>query len=289
MPNIAVVGSIAVDEVVRLDAALQRGGHNQGSTPRARVGGGGANTAMALARAGDHAVLFSAVSADDDGDWLVDAVMHTGVDVSCIDRGSEVTTRSLVLAEPEGERTIVNLRRAGLVVPPDLLLSDADAVYVRSRGAGLAPALARAAAVTPVVAHVPPLDRGARPAHVLVGSADDIPEAFLEDPFRNGRRVAGAILRWVVTTRGAAGAVAYGEKGWIRVDAPSVEVVDSTGAGDVFAAGLVHALAGSDLSEAAMTAALEVGVSWGAESVTYEGSVPPPGFPSGTAPGRPGS
>ena len=50
---------------------------------------------------------------------------------------------------------------------------------------------------------------------------------------------------------------------------------DSTGAGDVFAAGLVHGLARGW----PMRRVLETAVAWGSASVQYEGTVPPPGFP----------
>jgi sugar/nucleoside kinase (ribokinase family) len=55
------------------------------------------------------------------------------------------------------------------------------------------------------------------------------------------------------------------------VSAPRVQVVDTTGAGDVFAAGLVHALAlGKPMPDALQTA-----VAWGSATVTCLG-VPGP-------------
>ena len=63
----------------------------------------------------------------------------------------------------------------------------------------------------------------------------------------------------------------------IERPAPVAEVVDSTGAGDVFAAGLAYALA-RDLD---MEQALGIAVAWGSASVRYLGTQPPPGFPEG--------
>ena len=49
--------------------------------------------------------------------------------------------------------------------------------FVRSREADLAEAMTSMARRATVVAHLPPLTRGARPAHILVGSEADLPEA----------------------------------------------------------------------------------------------------------------
>jgi len=52
-------------------------------------------------------------------------------------------------------------------------------------------------------------------------------------------------------------------------------VVDTTGAGDAFAAGLMMALGGG----AGMAQALQLASHWGGASVGYHGTVPPPEFP----------
>ena len=82
-------------------------------------------------------------------------------------------------------------------------------------------------------------------------------------------------MRWVVVTRGPRGARAYGDKEILEEQAPKVTVVDSTGAGDVFAAGLVHGLA----TRSPMSRALKTAVAWGSVSVGYEGTLPPASFP----------
>jgi sugar/nucleoside kinase (ribokinase family) len=230
---------------------------------------------MALARAGDRAVVVSAVGADDDGERLITALAELGVDVQLIHRypkeTAEETTRSLLLLDAGGERTVVNLARARVPLPPSLAQFPADCCYVRSADPALTPVLSRRLASGTVVAHVPPLAPGFRPAHVLVGSASDLDEAFLADPFTAGQRVAGEVLQWVVVTSGGEGATAYGNGSRLEERAPRVEVVDSTGAGDVFAAGLVYDLAaGRD-----MQAALRTAVAWGSASVRYEGTIPP--------------
>jgi sugar/nucleoside kinase (ribokinase family) len=56
LARIVVIGSVAGDEVVRLTTPLRAGANLNGNRAGARFGGGGANTAVALATAGHHAI-----------------------------------------------------------------------------------------------------------------------------------------------------------------------------------------------------------------------------------------
>ena len=277
MARILVVGSVARDEVVQLDGPLRAGGHNQGRWCGERLGGGAANTAVALARAGDRAVVISAVGRDSYGECLRRELDAAGVDLSRLSRDAVATTRSLVLIDASGERTIVNLARARVPLPGDLASLPAECLYARSADPALAPIMAQRAEWGTVVAHVPPVHAGGLPAQILVGSAADLDDAFLADPFAAGRRIAGKYLQWMVITHGAEGAVAHGASGALHVRAPRVRVVDSTGAGDVFAAGLLHGLGRGE----AMEIALGRAVAWGSAAVCHAGSIPPEDFHSG--------
>jgi ribokinase len=270
MARIVVVGSVASDEVVRLNERMREGAHLNGRTTGIRLGGGGANTAVALAAAGHAVTLVTALGQDEAGDRQLAELAAAGVDVSAVVRVPGPSTRSILLVDPDGERTIVNLGRVTEPEPPWRLLDlAADLVYVRTRAVGLAPLLAEVVMRTQVVAHVPPLEDGVFPAHVVLGSASDLDRGVLADPVAAARRVAGDALRWVVVTRGPDGAEARSVDGDVLVvPSPRVVGVDSTGAGDSFAAGLCHALADG----AAMAESLATGVRWGAEKVRHDGS-----------------
>ena len=273
MARIVVIGSVALDEVVKLDQPLREGTHQSGTRRGARLGGGAACTAVPLAYCGHTVVVIGSIGRDDTGAGLVAELGATGVDTSQITFLDQPTTRSLILVDGHGERTIVNVFRTHEEEPPHRLLDvAADCVYVRSRRPDLAPLLAAAARSSLVIAHVPPDAVGSRPAHVLVASASDVERVVLDDPLAVGRAVAGDLLQWMVVTHGADGVVAYGADRVLRVAAPRVEPVDTTGAGDTFAAGLAHALT----SGADMATALEVAVAWGAEATLWESSVLPP-------------
>ena len=268
MARIVVVGSVAQDDVVTLRQPMCAGCHLDATGRRLRLGGGGANTAIPLRRAGHDVRLVAPIGADAVAEWLLAKLQAAGIDVSAVSRVPGDSTRSLVFVDPGGERTIVNLQRCRETGAPLQLASlDADAVYVRSRELDLSGPLEDIATRSLVVAHVPPLEAGSRPAHVLVGSESDLPPAFLADPWAAGRRVAGERLRLVVITRGPRGAEAFGASERVAVPAPVVPVVDSTAAGDVFAAGLVHGLARGRKTRAL----LETAVAWGAATVSCPG------------------
>jgi sugar/nucleoside kinase (ribokinase family) len=72
----------------------------------------------------------------------------------------------------------------------------------------------------------------------------------------------------MVLTRGGLGARAFSAGRVLDCAAPAAEAVDSTGAGDAFAAGLCHALARGE----AMDRALAVAVRWGSAKVGQDGS-----------------
>ena len=271
MARIVVVGSVAQDDVVTLRQPLSAGHHLDAASRRLRLGGGGANTAIPLRHAGHEVALVAPVGADGVAEWLFAKLQAAGVDTEAVARVPGESTRSLILVDPGGERTIVNLHRCRETAPPARLATlEADAVYVRSRDLDLRDLLAAAAGRGLVVAHVPPIEAGSRPAHVLVGSESDLPPSFLADPWAAVRAIAGDRLRLVVVTRGGEGASAFSPRERVDVPAPRVAVVDSTAAGDVFAAGLVHGLVlGRPTREA-----LETAVSWGAAAVAC------PGLPS---------
>ena len=227
-----------------------------------------APVAVPLAHAGHDVVLVAPLGTDERGDRLLGQLQEAGVDTSATVRVEGESTRSLVLVDPVGERTIVNVHRCREEGPPRRLEAlEADALYVRSHDLELAELMARVARRAIVVAHLPPLARDARPAHVLVGSESDLPAAFVADPWDAGEGIAGPFLRWVVMTMGPHGAEAVSADDRIATPAPEVSTVDTTGAGDVFAAGLVHAL----LAEQPMPQALGTAVDWGAAAAASRG------------------
>ena len=272
MAWIVVIGSVARDEVVRLVEPLTPGAHLNGVSSGSRLGGGGANTAVTLAGAGHRVTLLATLGQDAHGEWLLAELGAAGVDTSQIARVARPTTHSLVFVDPSGERTIANLGRCEEDEPPYRLQDlAADAVFVRSRRHDLGPLLAAKAETSLVVAHVPPVDPASRPAQVLVASQSDLGDDATGDLWALGRRVAGGRLRWFVLTAGPGGARAISRETMLEASPEAVETVDTTGAGDAFAAGLVHALVGGRT----MGEALKVGLRFGTEATLWRTSALP--------------
>lgn len=284
MPDILVVGNINADRVLRLHEPLRTDGKLLADDLGLRLGGAAANAASALVAAGDRVRLVGFVGSDPTGlevrgllrqwDWDATGVLPLdGPSSSC-----------LVLIGPDGERAVIGL--GGHAVPgewPALPLDGVDAVYLASRWPLPAAEISRlAASGIPVVAQIESAAVVPAPA-VVVAPRERFRGAAAGDPW-SAVRAGGLAAQWLVVTRGAQGAMAT--DGRLRLDIPAepAEVVDTTGAGDAFAAGLVHGTARGW----PMDARLALAARWGAIAVGHFGStfpaVPgnPPGLPETT-------
>ncbi len=272
MARILVLGSVAQDQVIHLRTALREGAHLDGSEAEPRLGGGAANTGAALAHAGHQVMPVCPIGDDATGRWLREQLEANGLDLSLVRTIEGPSTRSLVMIDPQGERTIINLNRAREPGPPERILAiDVDCLFVRSSAPDLAPLLRAKAETCRVIAHMPPCETLSRPAHILVASNSDLTDEQLQQPFELGREVGGELVQWVVITRGAEGASAYSASEALHIEAPQIEPVDTTGAGDAFAAGLVQGL----VSGYPMAAAVRLGCAYGAEATLWDASMLP--------------
>ena len=264
--SVVVVGSVNVDRLVRV-AHLPAPGETVTGGVLERAGGGkGANAAVAAARLGAPVALVAAVGDDAEGRESLAEFTAEGLDVSAVAVCDAPTGVAHITIDDRAENTIVVISGAnallgaeavhsalarlagpGSVVVTNLEVPEAAvlaaASFCRSHGLRLVldPAPARSLpdavigaceALTPNVAE-------------LEGLGVDGPEALLR---------AGA--RSVVVTRGGEGAELH-EPGRppLRVPATKVEAVDTTGAGDTFAAALAVGLhAGLEREEAVRVA-----------------------------------
>jgi sugar/nucleoside kinase (ribokinase family) len=283
MRTLLVIGALALDRPIWLGGPLRSGGRLKARSLagglEGRLGGGAANAGCALRAAGHTVLIASSLAEDDDGAWVRNRAFEAGLDLARVGARPGTSGRTLVLLEPSGERTIIGLDGAVSGAPPTLDPPSRhpgpppDGVFVRSPFRGAAEWARESAG--PVILHWPaPAYDGE--ADVVVASADDLPEGLGESPFATTAGL-GERLAWVVVTHGAAGAVAHGRDGArLAARAPPVVTRDATGAGDVFAAGLLDALAAG----AGMEQALGHACAWGAAAAGLEGSAPidaPPG------------
>lgn len=277
-PQVLVIGALAWDRAIRLSGPLAPGARLSGRSLdgrlEGRLGGGGANAAVALARAGWSTALAAVIADDDDGCSALAAAAQAGLDVSLAVRRPGASRTTLILVEPDGERTVIGLDADATAFASASLPAPSAGPALAPRGVLVRAPYRRAEAWArrasgPVVAHWPSPSY-AGPADVLVGSADDLDARTLAAPFAAARAQVGPRLTWAVVTRGAGSVTAYGLDGEITVRPPPVRVVDATGAGDVFAAGLLDAL----MARAPIESALAHACAWGATAAALEGSAP---------------
>jgi ribokinase len=267
MPDVIVVGSVNADLVVRAARLPGPGETVTGGTFARHGGGKGANQAVAAARLGARTALVAAVGEDDFGADALRGLAAEGVDVDGVARLADVATGvALIVVDERAENQIAVAsganaaldgafvaaaleRLEGGVVLLSLEVGDA-ALLAGARGARLAvlnPAPAREGPAALLDAG-PLLTPNAGEARDLTGE---------EDP-----RAAALALRErtgapVVVTLGADGALlADGPGDPVRVPAPRVDAVDTTGAGDCLNGALAAELARGAALEAAVAFAV---------------------------------
>lgn len=279
-PRTVVVGDIVTDVLAVLSAAPAPGS----DTPAViRVTGGGqaANTAAWLAWQGAPVTLVGRVGDDDAGRSRIAELGHLGV--RCVvPPCPKAATGTVVVLVHDGERTMITERGANLLLTPadvtTALAAAPDATHLHlsgytlldagSRDAGRqALAAARAAGLTTSVdaASAAPLRRlgvarflsWVRDVDLLLANQDEASALTGSTDAGTQARTLARVVRNAVVKRGPDGAVWAGQDGTVvEAAARQVPVVDVTGAGDAFAAGLLAAwVAGAEPAEALRCAA----------------------------------
>lgn len=280
--DVLVVGSVNVDLVVRVGSLPAPGQTVVGGTFERYPGGKGGNAAVAAARMGANVTFVGAVGDDDLGASALSDLASAGVDVSrCLTLAGVPTGVALIIVGAAGENLIAvasgangsltgplveetlaswqpasqsgrGVMLASFEVPDDAVL--AAALVARQRGLQVVinPAPARALPAS-LVELGPVLVPNEGEARALTG---------LADPVAAARSLSAQTGAPVVVTLGAAGAIVVEGDLVTEIPAPSVEPVDTTGAGDTFAGVLAAELArGSELVAAARFAVAAASVS----------------------------
>lgn len=286
-PTVVVFGSANADLVVAVSRRPEAGETVIGADIVVTPGGKGANQAVAAARLGARVHFVGCVGDDGHGRLLHSSLHQAGVDVHLLRVTSAPTGSAVVLVTPDGENSIVvspgaNARLGAQDVEAARNVLRAAAVLVLQREVDPA-ASAAAAAITSAV--------GGRVMLSLAPSGP-VPQALLQlaDPVIVNRQealdltgralpacdedLALAVLALgapsAVVTLGPDGVVAADPSGVIRVAAPPVRAVDTTGAGDALAGALACRFAAGD----DLTTALQIAVRVAAQSVTVGGAQP---------------
>jgi ribokinase len=285
---VIVVGSINRDYLLNVDRRPDPGETVLSRSLVLESGGKGANQAVAAARMGARTYVVGAVGADADGTELLSTLAGAGVRTDYITVTEQAPTgRAFITVTPDGENAIVvapgaNAGIADSAVRTALRDVGADNVIV---------VISTELDVTTVTGSIRSANEiGARivlnlapfvrlatddlqccdPLVVNEGEASALAAQTItdvesaQDAAANLRRHARA----VVITLGPHGAVVATADAVRHLSAPTVDVVDTTGAGDAFVGALAARLsAGDDLF-----AAVQVGVAAGSFAVTGLGA-----------------
>ncbi|MDF0533400.1 PfkB family carbohydrate kinase [Shewanella sp. A32] len=269
MANILLVANLNCDRLLLLNKALRTGGRFHYQDGGRRLGGGGANTGIGLEWAGHKVALVSQLGRDELGDWVLAEAGMQGLDCRRVQRHEGSTSEILLVMTPDGERTIIRPERPRFQLAAPPRWSEWDALYLNTSAEGAVSWALTALPQTLVVAQLAKDDRS-RPCHVLLSSHSDMHERTTLPPWEFAQQIAGEALRYFIVTEGEQGARLYRVDGELQVPAVMANVVDTTGAGDVYAAGLIHGL----LSGLAIEQAMQEAAIWGAYAVASETSVP---------------
>jgi argininosuccinate lyase len=270
VPTVTVIGCVQADVVMSPVTDLPApGGTLLTDRMAVRVGGAGANAALASVEAGMEVRLIGCIGEDQLGGWMRDELTLAGLADELVVVAGETSGLTVVLESSARDRTFltylgVNARWEPAMIPDDALASDNVLlcdyfVAPRLRGEAarrlLDTARARGARTFFDTTWDPDGFPGETRAEVrdLLPSVDvflpnEVEACALADRSEDAAGAARALQAvsggWVVVKRGASGCIAVGPDGTeLAVPAPAVDVADTTGAGDAFNAGLVRALA----------------------------------------------
>ena len=257
---VAAVGDNTIDFYVGLDSYSY-------------VGGNAVNVAVQLTRLGRPAWYFGAVGPDAAGQQIREALARTGVDADGLVVLPGRTSTSRIRVSPDGVR---HFEAEDFGVCDGYLPDDAALERIASCPAahiGLMPGAepvrrylaCRGVLVSQDCGVTLPVEN-----YRWMGIAFCSEEATGRPAERIAVDAVAGGARLAVVTRGADGSLAFDARTWWRTRAEPVEVVDTTGAGDAFAAGFLDArLDGADVDQA-----MAAGARHAALSCTYLGAWP---------------
>lgn len=257
MTRITVLGSINLDFVATAETLPAPGETVTGAVLARHPGGKGANQALAALRLGAAVTLIGRVGADMFADEALALLKAEGADLSQVAVDPvQPTAVALLAVNRAGENQIVVASGANGAFTPDLLGAPVAEALICQLEMPIETVVKAATDATGFVC------LNLAPAHpvpdVLLERADLIVVNEGEAAIYGDRihRARGQ----VAITWGARGAGLYNDGALVAQAAPpSVEVVDSTGAGDSFVAALTIALLEGQPPQAALAFACATG------------------------------
>ena len=265
MLDILVVGDLILDQVIKINH-LPRGEDVQLASQRELIVGGAANFAIMCRRLGLNTGILDAVGGDSFGRFVLDILQRKGIETSQIHVKERVTKSTLVLVTERGEKSFIGLigDYTALLSPNDVkpeVIEKAEGIYISgyslglkefssegeaalksanlARGLGkkiffdpgpLAPLIKRDLMIE-LMKYSTAVMLNLTEARAITGSKD--PVKSVRDLHRLGARIVALKL-------GGNGCIISDGEHLVREAGIKVAVVDPTGAGDAFNAGIVY-------------------------------------------------
>lgn len=258
-------------------------------------GGSAANTMVGIASFGGRAAFIGKVADDDFGRVFAHDIRAAGVDFdSAPVKGKAPTSRSLILVTPDGERTMNTylgisthldqgevdpdaIRAAKIVYLEGYLFDRPEAKAAFWQAVEIARSAGRKVALTLsdgfcVARHRRELlDLVRDGIDILLANEDEITSLYETEDFEEAAQRVKVDAELAALTRSEKGSIILSEGQRIEIPVhPVDQLIDSTGAGDLYAAGFLYGLAtGRDLATAGKLGSLAA-----AEVISHIGARP---------------
>jgi ribokinase len=277
LPGVVVLGDINCDVFMDIPVYPAPGGDALAYELRMFTGGSVINSAILLRRLGIPVRLISRTGTDAWADLALADLQREGIGLQQVSRDSQAGTGLIFISvTPDGERTMFSYRGANARLEPDHLQPRAfeGMALLHLTGYSLVKSPQKEAAIRAVEimkagGGLVSLDLGVEPARLGEALNDLLPQLDLLvlGPTEAGLLTGAASqetawrgllergVKLVGLKLGKDGCLLAGEAGQVRLDGLQVDVVDTTGAGDAFSAGLIYSrLHGLGLGPSAMLA-----------------------------------
>jgi ribokinase len=289
--RVTVVGSLNMDLVARAPRLPHPGETLAGRTFAQVAGGKGGNQAVAAARLGARVSMLGCVGADGNGAQLRAGLEAEGIDCSAVETGREATGVALIIVDDASQNAIVIVAGSNGELTPETVarheavLASAQVVICQletppdtvraalasARRLGKTVILNPAPATGPLPEDWLPLIDYLIPNELEAAALTGLPVDSPDDAAKAAAALQAGGARNVLVTLGARGVFAALDGADAQLyDAPKVQAVDTTAAGDTFIGGFAAQLA----QGAPVDAAIRFAQRAAALSVTRAGAQP---------------
>lgn len=262
MFKITVIGSLVMDQVVRLKKFPEKGDTLFGDEINYYLGGKGANQAMALARLGANTEMIGMVGEDNFGKAFIKEFKNAGVEVSNIFVSKSVgTSLAVIQSNYQAENKIVvmhganyefsakelkkvekvikasNLVITQLELKPEIEAMIINLCYKLKVPIQLnpAPAYKLSKELLSKITYITPNDLE---LSILTGMKTDT----IDNAKKAVKQLLSLGAKNVISTLGGNGAMLGNKDGIVHIPGYKVKVVDTVGAGDAFNGGFAYAI-----------------------------------------------